>query len=154
MTDAAIRPLADIDGEAFAALAAAARAEGHHFLDRMLADWHAGITRFDRPGEVVLAAWVGDTLAGLVARGRDPHSNDPTVGRLRHLYVRPEMRGKGIGPMLARAALAGAEEHFRLIRVRLGPDHAAAAAMYLALGFVPIAGDPFATHALALRPGA
>jgi hypothetical protein len=56
--------------------------------------------------------------------------------------------------MLARAALAGAEEHFRLIRVRLGPDHAAAAAMYLALGFVPIAGDPFATHALALRPGA
>lgn len=154
MSEVSIRPFDAIDGEGFAALAAEARAEGHHFLDRMANDWHAGITRFDRPGECVFGAWVDETLAGILARGRDPHSAAPEVGRLRHLYVRPDMRGRGIGAMLARAALEGAERHFRLLRVRLGPDNAAAAGMYLALGFTRVAGDPFATHMLVLRPEA
>jgi GNAT superfamily N-acetyltransferase len=154
VTAAEIRPFDDIDGEAFAALAADARAEGHRFLERMAAEWQAGTNRFDRPGELVLGAWVGGSLAGLIARGIDPHATDPEVGRLRHLYVRRDRRGSGIGLSLARAALEGAERHFRLIRVRLGAEHAAAAAMYLALGFARVCGDPFATHALALRPSA
>jgi GNAT superfamily N-acetyltransferase len=154
VSGAEIRPFDDIDGEAFAALAADARAEGHRFLERMAAEWQAGTNRFDRPGERVLGAWVGGTLAGLIARGIDPHATDPAVGRLRHLYVRRDMRGRGIGASLARQALAGAEDHFRLIRVRMGPDNAAAAGMYLALGFARVSGDPFATHALALRPSA
>lgn len=152
MTGVEIRPFDDIDGPGFAALAADARAEGHRFLDRMAADWHAGINRFDRPGELVVGAWVGETLAGVVGRGIDPHSTDPTVGRLRHLYVRSDMRGRGIGAMLARRALEGAERHFRLIRVRMGAENAAAATMYLSLGFVRVTGDPFATHGLVLRP--
>lgn len=154
MSGVEIRPFSEIDGAGFAALAEVARAEGHHFLDRMANDWHAGITRFDRPGECALAAWSGETLAGVVCRGIDPHGTDPTVGRLRHLYVRPDCRGRGIGLALARAALAGAEGHFRLIRVRMAAGNEAAAAMYLGLGFSRVTGDPFATHMLALRPAA
>lgn len=149
-----IRPFDDIDGAGFAALAEAARAEGHRFLDRMANDWHAGTNRFDRPGECVLGAWVDGTLAGVVGRTIDPHGNDPTVGRLRHLYVRPDMRGRALGPALARAALAGAAAHFRLIRVRMAAGNEAAAGMYLGLGFSRITGDPFATHVLPLRQAA
>jgi GNAT superfamily N-acetyltransferase len=154
MSAAEIRPFDDIDGEGFARLAEAARGEGHRFLDRMANDWHAGTNRFAKPGECVLGAWVGATLAGVIGRNIDPHSADPTVGRLRHLYVRPDFRGSGIGASLVKAALAGAEAHFRLIRVRMGPGNERAAAMYLALGFSRLAGDPFATHMLSLRPDA
>ncbi len=151
MTDTiTITPFTKIDGAGFAALADDARAEGHRFLDRMAAEWHGGTNRFDRPGELVVGAWQGETLAGLVGRNIDPHSQDPRVGRLRHLYVRSDMRGRGIGLALARHALAGAEAHFRLIRVRMGPDNPAAAAMYLRLGFTRITGEPFATHVLEL----
>lgn len=154
MSEAAIRPFDDIEGAAFAALAEDAREEGHRFLDRMRAEWQAGTNRFDRPGEMVAGAWVGGTLAGLVGRNIDPHSHaDPGVGRLRHLYVRRDMRGRGIGAALAAAALADAGEHFRIIRVRMGAENAAAAAMYGALGFAPVAGDPFATHVLVLGRG-
>jgi GNAT superfamily N-acetyltransferase len=153
VTAAVIRPFDDIDGAGFAALAADARAEGHRFLDRMAAEWHAGTNRFDRPGERVVGAWVGETLAGIVGRNIDPHGADPTVGRFRHLYVRRDMRGRGVGAALARAALDGADHHFRLIRVRMGAENAAAAGMYLALGFARVTGDPFATHMLVLRPG-
>lgn len=152
-----IAPFADIDGAGFAALAEDARAEGHRFLDRMAADWHAGTNRFAKPGEAVFGAWAAsaggaEVLAGVVGRNIDPHSSDPTVARLRHLHVRSDMRGRGIGAALARAALAGAERHFRLIRVRMGADNAAAAGMYLALGFARVTGDPFATHVLVLAP--
>ncbi|WP_144184906.1 GNAT family N-acetyltransferase [Elioraea rosea] len=153
MSGAVIRPFDDIDGAGFTALAEDARQEGHRFLDRMAADWHAGTNRFDRPGEMVIGAWVGETLAGVLGRGIDPHSQDPSVGRLRHLYVRRDMRGRGIGAALARHALADAAQHFRLIRVRMGPDNPGAAAMYNALGFTRVTGNPFATHALPLRDG-
>lgn len=147
---AEIRPFAEIDGDGFVALAEAARSEGHRFLDRMANDWHAGTTRFDRPGECVFGAWVDGTLAGVAGRSIDPHSTDPGVARLRHLYVRPDMRGRGLGAALAKAALAGAEAHFRLVRVRMAAGNEAAAGMYLSLGFARITGDPFATHVLAL----
>jgi GNAT superfamily N-acetyltransferase len=147
-----ILPFTGIDVAGFAALAEDAQVEGHRFLDRMAAEWHAGTNRFDRPGERVVGAWVGGTLAGIVGRNIDPHSADPAVGRLRHLYVRRDMRGRGIGLALVRHALADAGKHFRLIRVRMGADNAAAAAMYLALGFTRVDGDPFATHALATTP--
>lgn len=151
MSDIEIRPFTEIDGGNFAALSDDAHRAGHRFLDRMAAEWHAGTNRFDRPGELVVGAWDGGVLAGVVGRNIDPHSQDPTVGRLRHLYVRSDHRGRGIGAALARHALADAAEHFRLIRVRMGPDNAAAAAMYNALGFARVTGDPFATHALVLR---
>jgi GNAT superfamily N-acetyltransferase len=153
----AILPFDAIDGGDFATLADDARREGYRFLDRMSAEWHAGTNRFDGPGEMVVGAWesgIGQSrvLAGIVGRNIDPHSQDPTVGRLRHLYVRSDHRGRGIGAALARHALADAGQHFRLIRVRMGADNGGAAAMYNALGFARVTGDPFATHMLVLRP--
>lgn len=150
MSGLEIRPFAEIDSGNFAALADDAHREGHRFLDRMAAEWHGGTNRFDRPGELVVGAWDAGVLAGIVGRNIDPHSQDPTVGRLRHLYVRSDCRGRGIGAALARHALSGAAVHFRLIRVRMGADNGAAAAMYNALGFSRVTGDPFATHALVL----
>lgn len=153
MSDATIRPFDGIEDAAFTALADDARAEGHRFLDRMRAEWQSGTNRFDRPGELVAGAWLEGTLAGIVGRNIDPHSHDPRVGRLRHLYVRRDMRGRGIGAALVRAALADAGVHFSAIRVRMGADHGAAAALYNTLGFARVAGDPFATHALTLGTG-
>ena len=47
----------------FDQLRAESSAEGHRFLDRLANDWTSGVMRFERPGEMLLAAYSDDMLA-------------------------------------------------------------------------------------------
>lgn len=125
-------------------LALEARLSGHTFLDRLIADWHYGANCFDKPGEYFLGAYGGDALVACGGLNRDPYDADPTVGRLRHLYVHEACRRSGIGALLVRELIDRAAT-FRRLRLRTASSEAAA--FYERLGFERI-DETHATHAV------
>ncbi|KAA6456255.1 GNAT family N-acetyltransferase [Acidobacteria bacterium AB60] len=124
-----------------------ALSEGYRFLDQLVEDWRAGINRFDAPGEIFCGCY-GPDLVGVGGLNRDPHIDDPSVGRIRRVYIRQGWRNRGIGRSLVLSLLAMARANFRIVRLRA--ENAGAARLYERLGFVPI-DDPGATHLIQLE---
>jgi putative acetyltransferase len=81
----------------------------------------------------LLIAWVGDESAGCVALR-------PLAGEaceMKRLYVRPALRGSGIGKQLAEAIIAEARRiGYAVMRLDTVPKLQAATQMYESLGFV------------------
>jgi hypothetical protein len=98
-----IEPLGDPRSAAFHALVLESEAAGHPFLRRLVDEWASGRNRFDRPGEVLLAARVGERLAGVCGLNVDPYAAATGVGRVRHLYVCLADRRLGVGRLVATA---------------------------------------------------
>jgi GNAT superfamily N-acetyltransferase len=128
----------------FETLRAEARAEGHRNPDRLAADWASGAIRFDRLGEALLVAYVGDELAGVGGLTVDPAVAEAL--RMRRFYVRNQFRRCGIGRRLASALLERAVGDDRLITVNAATG---SVTFWEALGFVPDERDGH-THK---RPG-
>jgi len=126
----------------FETLCEAARAEGHGFLDRLAADWAAGAMRFDREGEILLAAFVHGELAGIGGLTIEPVV--PSAMRMRRFYVRPEFRRGGIGRTLALTLRDRALARGRSITLNASRE---SVAFWEALGFIPDARDGH-THLL------
>src|SRR5262245_6694560 len=99
----------------FDALRAEARAEGYRFVERLAVDWMSGTARFDREGEVLLAACQKGLLAGIGGLTIEPIV--PDALRMRRFYVRPAYRRNGIGRMLATALLGRAQSRSGLVTV-------------------------------------
>ena len=123
--------------------------EDFRAMRRLREEWDSGANRFDRPGEVFLEARVGPRLVGVCGLNRDPYAQQPELGRLRHLYVHPEFRRRGIGRELVSMVIEHARGRFS--RIRLRTQGADADRFYLAIGFRRVAGEPDATHDL-LQP--
>jgi GNAT superfamily N-acetyltransferase len=138
----------DLPRESLRPLVEESLREGFRFLRRLCDEWDTGANRFDSPGEAFFVAWSADDLVGTCGLSRDPYASDPTVGRVRHLYVRSSDRRLGIGRLLASTVVAHARDSFRSLRLR--SDSPTAAAFYRALGFEPVLGAAHATHALDL----
>jgi GNAT superfamily N-acetyltransferase len=130
------------------ALVTEAEAIGFRGHSRLLSEWQAGGNRFDRPGEALFIATDNGRVVGVCRLNRDPYLDDPTVGRIRHLYVAVAHRRKGIGSRLVRAVIAAARGHFA--RLRLRTDSPNADAFYHLLGFLPVIGEPACSHQLVL----
>ena len=130
-------------------LQAEARAEGYDFLDRLLDDWQSGENRFDGPGEIFVGAFDKDVLVGVGGLNRDPFLDDPTVGRIRRVYIRAGWRNQGLGRALVTALVEHARQNFRSVRLRA--ENPPAGRLYERMGFLPI-DDPSATHSLTLSP--
>jgi GNAT superfamily N-acetyltransferase len=90
----------------FETLRAEARREGHTMIERLAADWTAGIHRFDQLGEALLAARVGAALAGIGGLTQEP--TIPGALRMRRFYVRAGYRRAGVGRALVRELLGQA----------------------------------------------
>jgi len=127
------------------ALRDAAEVEGFGFVQRLMLDWDSGANRFAQPGEQLVGAFDEARLLGFAGLNRDPYLRQAGVGRLRHLYVGPGARGRGVGAALVRHLLRSAAFH----RLRLRTDTAAGAAFYLRLGFHAVM-DATATHEIHL----
>lgn len=117
--------------------------QGFQFLDRLYTDWLDGTNRFDRPGEALLGVYEDGVLVGIGGINRDPYAQSDDVGRLRHVYVLRRARRRGVASILVERLLAGAQDHFLVIRLRT--DTAEAARFYSAIGFIPVA-EESATH--------
>lgn len=122
--------------------------ENFRALLRLRDGWRDGSNRFVEQGEALFAARLGSDLVGLCGLNRDPFTTAEGVGRLRHLYVSPAYRRRGVGRALVTDILAHAKAHFRTVRLRT--DRTDANTFYLALGFNGTPGSPDATHEIDL----
>jgi len=107
-------------------------------------DWVSGVNRFDRPGEILFEARVRLHLVGICGLNRDPYAQSSEVGRVRHLYVAPAFRRRGVGRLLVSKVIEHASRNFA--RLRLRTLRADADQFYVALGFRRAVGEPEATH--------
>jgi hypothetical protein len=80
-------------------LQSAARVEGYKFIDRLVDDWSSVVVRFDRPGEILCGCLQDNLIVAVGGVTRDPFATADNVGRIRPIYVKPEMaetrRGSG-----------------------------------------------------------
>ena len=113
-------------------LRAEARREGYRFLERLASEWEAGVVRFDRPREALLAAHMAGVLAGTGGLTLDPVA--PSALRMRRFYVHPAFRRHGIGRGLAMALLQRPGTAGWNVTVNAGT--AEASMFWEALGFV------------------
>lgn len=146
-----IRPLHPLPAGTIEPLADESTREGFRFVRRLLDENASGEVRFDGPGEVLLGVFDGDELVAVGGVTRDPYGGDATVGRVRHVYVRPPHRGRGVGARLIAALEEHARRHFTALVLRT--DTAAAARFYEALGYAPLPPGGTATHRRDLTPG-
>jgi GNAT superfamily N-acetyltransferase len=134
----------DIEG-----LRKAAEDEGHNLVDRLVDEWQDGSNRFDRPGEVLAEVRCDDALCAVGGLNIDPYIDDPTVGRIRHVFVHPDARRIGIGRELVGFLVESGRGHFDRVRLRSTSDPGPA--FYPAIGFMPTY-EPDATHEVVFRP--
>lgn len=121
----------------------AARDEGHNLVSRLIDDWRDGSNRFDQPGEVLAEVRRDGILCAVGGLNIDPYIDDPTVGRIRHVFVHPDRRRRGVGRILIEFLVDRARGHFA--RVRLRSLYEPGPPFYAALGFAP-SEEPDATH--------
>jgi len=127
-----ITRVTELDVSDLYALQAESVAEGYRFVVRLCDEWLSGVNRFGALGEGLFVAQGSTGILGVCGLNRDPYVDDPSIGRVRHLYVRPAWRRQGIGRDLVGAIMDAASLHFRVLRVRTTP---AAESFYRALGF-------------------
>jgi ribosomal protein S18 acetylase RimI-like enzyme len=129
-----------------ATLVAESERQGFRFVRRLVEEWESGANRFDRPGEALFVARVGDDVVGVCGLNVDPYAGDSTIGRVRHLYVLVPHRRSGIGEQLVADVLEAARGRFE--RLRLRTTNAIAARLYERLGFRRTAAARDRTHEL------
>tara|TARA_Y100000589_G_scaffold269609_1_gene261657 strand:- start:40 stop:552 length:513 start_codon:yes stop_codon:yes gene_type:complete len=98
--------------------------EGHTFLKRMKAQYISGDNRFEALGEGVYAYLRDEQLVAICGVNKDPYLEDKNVGRLRHLYVLPTYRKKGLGRKLVEHIIKESRQHFKLLTLRTFEDQA------------------------------
>lgn len=98
------------------------------------------------PGGRLLLAREGEAIVGCVTL----RESSPGVCELKRLYVRPGCRGKGIGRLLAEAAVKEARQiGYRAVRLDTVPGMSKAIALYESMGFQDI--EPYRNNPV---PGA
>lgn len=149
LTHLVIRQFSTVDNVAVLEhLVAESEQEGFHFLRRLRDEYESASNRFDRPGEGLFLAWLGDRPVGTCGLNRDPYAQDDTIGRVRRLYVHPSVRHRGVGRSLVAIVVARARESYRILRLRT--ENPAADAFYRSWGFSAVQSET-ATHVLSLE---
>jgi nucleoside triphosphate diphosphatase len=129
-TDVTLEPIIDSLPKAFDVLRDEARSEGYRMLDRLAAEWSAGIMRFNRSGEALFAASADNRLIGIGGITRDPAV--PGALRMRRFYVAKDLRRRGIARQLALSLLDPKRVAGRPVVVNAGT---ASEAFWESLGF-------------------
>ncbi|NVD38789.1 GNAT family N-acetyltransferase [Ensifer sp. HO-A22] len=99
-----------------------ASSEGCRSIERLHEDWCAGNMRFDGRGETLLIATIAGTCAGIAGLTVDPSIADAL--QLHRFYVRPPLRGAGLGRQLATKLLDHALKHVPEVTVNVGTAEA------------------------------
>jgi GNAT superfamily N-acetyltransferase len=142
------RAVTPADLPAIRELASLGEAEGFRFVRRFADQLEAGTVQLDSRDEFFFAVFDCLTLLAVGGVTRDPYVDDPRAGRLRHVFVRKEWRGTGIGRRLVTELEVRAADRYTYLRLRT--DSVRAAEFYEHLGYMPTA-EATATHERSLR---
>ena len=143
-----IEQITELAPHSLGTLIAESEAQGLSFVRRLADEWASGANRFDAPGEALFLAREGAHVVGVGGLNIDPYARDPSVGRLRHLYVLSSHRRGGVGHRLVAAVLAAASGRFHTLRLSTSnPD---AARLYERMGFGRRADVERCTHMMTL----
>jgi len=145
---ATIERMRDGDEELLLPLEKESEMEGFRFVRRMVEEYRSSVNRFDRCGEAFFVAKLSEQNIGICGLNQDPYTHDPTVGRVRRLYVHPAMRKMGVGKLLILRVIEEAKQYYETLT--LFTDNPAAAAFYRTIGFAPNPPYDKATHYLSL----
>jgi GNAT superfamily N-acetyltransferase len=118
--------------ESFPRLQATAKAEGYDFLDRLAVRWRGGAYLDDRDASV-FCTFADDAVIAIGAQTFDEYEPSRERRRIRHFYVRPDMRRAGMGRALAGALI---QQAFALAPVlALRATHDLSRVFWDAMGF-------------------
>jgi N-acetylglutamate synthase-like GNAT family acetyltransferase len=139
-----VRPTGKLPDDLDRELAPAAAKEGFKPINVLRRDWDSGRNRFNKTGEAFYTARIDGRLIGVCGLNQDPYAANALMGRLRRLYVLPRCRRMGVGRSLVGYALAGARNHFPIVRLRTLDEESAR--FFEAIGFQKIEGLEAVTH--------
>ncbi|MFX0022598.1 MAG: GNAT family N-acetyltransferase [Candidatus Hermodarchaeota archaeon] len=114
-------------------LATEAHFEGFEFVKRTIFEWKSGLNDFSKQGEILFGICISDLCIGLGGLNVDPYINNPNIGRVRHVYISPKYRRKGLGILLLNKIIHNSANHFELLR--LYTNNLIASTFYESLGF-------------------
>lgn len=136
-----------LDLAVLAPLLKASQKEGYHFLARLHADWESGSNRFDKSNEGLYFIKENADVIAIGGVNNNPYHEVGLTGRLRHIYVMPDHRRKGIGKKLVSKLI---ELHPAYEVFTLRTDTSSAAEFYESIGFMKIISKN-STHSLVRR---
>jgi GNAT superfamily N-acetyltransferase len=117
--------------------------EGYGMVKRLVDDFSSGVNRFDKPGEALFVFLSGNMVQAVGGLNREEDSRLGNAGRIRRLYVMPEMRRRGIARSIVDEISTVAVGNFQVLVVNVGP--ADAHGFYEHLGFQKV-DHPGITH--------
>jgi len=129
-------------------LARDARQDGYRFVQRTIDEWLLRINAFSKDGEILNGILLGDKIIAIGGLNIDPYMDDPSIGRVRHMYVHRDYRENGLSKVLMKKIIKDAKKSFRLLR--LSTNNEVAVALYENLGFEKVKVHK-ATHVLTLK---
>lgn len=145
-----IQPIEHLTAELSQPLIDASLAEGYSFVQRLWDEYQSGVNTFSDGGALLLGVFQNGALIAIGGVHPDPYLNDPAIGRIRHVYVLPQQRRRGIAGALVRALMERTADTFTTFTLRTFTDHGRA--FYAALGFHDTPRFRDATHWRESRP--
>ena len=114
-------------------LAIEAQSEGYGFVQRTIDEWKSGINNFSKKGEILFGIFTSNSCIGIGGLNVDPYINDPSIGRIRHIFISQKYRRKGLATLLLNRIIHLASDHFKLLR--LYANNPSASLFYESNGF-------------------
>jgi ribosomal protein S18 acetylase RimI-like enzyme len=129
-------------------LAFEAQSEGYGFVQKTIDEWKNGVNTFSKKGEILLGIFKSDLCIGIGGLNVDPYIDDPSTGRIRHVYISKNHRRKGFAKLLLNKIMRISENHFDTIR--LLTTNPAAVCLYESFGFVKVTTGINVSHILSV----
>jgi ribosomal protein S18 acetylase RimI-like enzyme len=93
-------------------------------------------------GDVLFGVYVADALCGCAGFMREPGAKEMHKGFMWGVYLRPGLRGRGIGEALVGRLLEHARGQVSLLRCSVTMDNSGARELYRRMGFVEYGIEP------------
>jgi GNAT superfamily N-acetyltransferase len=147
-----IQPITTLTFDMLRPLLDKSREEGYDFIQKLWDEYQSGAVPFRDDGAALLGIFEDDQLIGIGGVHTDPYEQSAAIGRIRHVYVLPEVRRQRVGQQLMTALIDHASHHFITLTLRTPTAHGRA--FYTSLGFSETPRFKHATHWLDITPQA